>query len=251
MENYTTYCWWTGDNELSENRKKSLETMKIAPGGNIVFIDKNNLKDYILTEHPLHEGYQYLSPIQKGDYLKCYFMHHYGGGYSDIKQTSKPWTEYFDRLGKDKNLYAIGYSERAPNHVAYLEDCRLDPQESIKCRTNTLSEDGKSWTSQHLTNNWTKLIGCGLMICRKNTPFTRDWWEALNEKMDGYLEELKKYPAQWPRDSHNHVNPNTGEKSKYPIAWAVLHGHVYHPLTLKYHKNIDQDLTYPVMSNYQ
>ena len=89
------------------------------------------------------------------------------------------------------------------------------------------------------------------MICRKNTPFTRDWWEALNEKMDGYLEELKKYPAQWPRDSHNHVNPNTGEKSKYPIAWAVLHGHVYHPLTLKYHKNIDQDLTYPVMSNYQ
>ena len=91
MENYTTYCWWTGDNELSENRKKSLETMKIAPGGNIVFIDKNNLKDYILTEHPLHEGYQYLSPIQKGDYLKCYFMHHYGGGYSDIKQTSKPW----------------------------------------------------------------------------------------------------------------------------------------------------------------
>ena len=217
MKNYTTYCWWTGDNELSENRKRSLEAMKVAPGGNIVFIDNKNLSDYILPEFPLHEGYQYLSPIQKGDYLKCYFMHHYGGGYSDIKQTSRPWTEYFDRINKNP----------------------------------TLNDSGTAWSSEHLKSNWGKLIGCGLMICRKNTPFTLDWWNALNEKMDGYLAELKKYPGQWPRDSYNHMNPHTGERSKYPIPWATLHGHVYHPLTLKYHKNIDQDLTYPVMEDYR
>tara|TARA_R110002074_G_scaffold400357_1_gene595636 strand:+ start:1087 stop:1842 length:756 start_codon:yes stop_codon:yes gene_type:complete len=251
MKNYTTYCWWTGDNKLSENRKRSLEAMKAAPGGNIVFIDNKNLSDYVLPEVPLHEGYQYLSPIQKGDYLKCYFMHHYGGGYSDIKRTSKPWTEYFDRINKNPNLYAIGYSERSPDHVACLEDCRLDPSSSKHCRTNTLNDSGTTWSSEHLKSNWDKLIGCGLMICRKNTPFTLDWWNALNEKMDGYLAELKKYPGQWPRDSYNHINPHTGERSKYPIPWATLHGHVYHPLTLKYHKNIDQDLTYPVMEGYR
>ena len=249
MENYTTYCWWTGDNELSENRKRSLEAMKVAPGGNIVFIDKQSLNDYILPEYPLHEGYQYLSPIQKGDYLKCYFMHHYGGGYSDIKQTSKPWTEYFDRMNTNKELYAIGYQEMESNHVARLENCRLDPTKSKYCRDYTM--DGDSWSSKHLKQEWNKLIGCGLMICRKNTPFTLDWWNALNEKMDGYLEELKKCPGQWPRDSHNHINPNTGEKSKYPIAWAVIHGNVYHPLTLKYHNHIDQDLPRPDMRNYQ
>ena len=75
--------------------------------------------------------------------------------------------------------------------------------------------------------------------------------DMQDEKMDAYLSELKKHPAQWSRDCYNHINPSTGERSKYPIAWAVLHGHVFHPLTLKYSKNIDQDLTYPVMGDYQ
>ena len=251
MENYTTYCWWTGDNELSENRKRSLESMKFAPGGNIVFIDKYSLSNYILPDVPLHEGYKYLSPIQKGDYLKCYFMHHCGGGYSDIKRTSKPWTEYFDRIINNKNLYAIGYAERDPGHVACLENCRLDASKSKYCREFTLNDAGDRWSSQQIKQNWNKLIGCCLMICRKNTPFTLDWWNALNEKMDGYLKELKKHPGQWPRDSHNHINPNTGEKSKYPIPWAVIHGNIYHPLTLKYHDHIDRDLTYPITNNYR
>ncbi len=251
MENYTTYCWWTSDNELSDNRKRSLESMQKAPGGNIIFINRDTLSNYILPEVPLHEGYQYLSPIQKGDYLKCYFMHHYGGGYSDIKQTLRPWAEYFDRINNNKNLYVIGYGEREVGHVARIENCRLDASKSVYCKDLTLSEDGKSWSSHHIRNGWKQLIGNGLFICRKNTPLTLDWWNGLNEKMDGYLEELKKYPGKWPRDAYNHINPYTKENSKYPIPWAVIHGNIFHPLTLKYHKHINQDLPYPVMSNYQ
>ena len=249
-QNTTIWCWWTGDNQMSKNRKKCLNSMHQSMGGNLVFINKINLGRYILPEAPIHEGYQYLSPIQKGDYLKCYFMHHYGGGYSDIKKTEVSWAPYFDKINSNKDLYAIGYSEKHPNHVACLEDCRLDPTKSKYCRDFTLSEDGKSWSSHYLKTEWKKLIGNGSFICKKNTPLTLGWWNGLNEKMDGYLEELKKNPGKWGRDCYNHPNPDTGEKSKYPIAWAVLHGHIFHPLTLKHHKNIDQTLPYPEMGGY-
>jgi hypothetical protein len=250
MVNNTVYCWWTGESELSDNRKRSLDSMLSCPGGNICFIDKASLSDYILDEHPLHDGYEFLSDIQKGDYLKCYFMHHYGGGYSDIKRAIKPWSEYFEKINNDENLYAIGYKEKNIDGVACLEDCSLNPEKSKFCRNFTLSEDGKAWSSSHIRNNWKKLIGNGCFICKKNTPLTTDWWNALNEKMDGYLDMLKKNPAQWARDSGGHVNPNTKKISQYPIKWAVLHGHIFHPLTLKYYKNINQDLPHPIMENY-
>ena len=226
--------------------------MKKIHGNALIFINHDNLENYIVPGYPIHEGYKYLSEIQKGDYLKCYFMHHHGGGYSDIKQfrSTMSWKTYFDKLNENNDLYAMGYPERDAGGVAYLEDCRLDPKKSIHCVHNTLTPDGESWSSEHIKKNWQKLIGCGSVICKKGTPFTLDWWNGVNEKMDGYLEELKKHPSQWERDCYNHVNPKTGQKSKYPIPWAVLHGHVFHPLVLKYYKHIDQGLPYPVMVGY-
>ena len=101
-----------------------------------------------------------------------------------------------------------------------------------------------------MRDNWYKLIGNGGFIFRPNTDLTLDWWNGLTEKMDGYLPELKKYPGQWARDAHGHVIPETGEKSKYPIPWAVICGNILHPLTLKYTDKIDKDLPYPDCVNY-
>ena len=84
---YKIYCWWLNDEDMSTNRQTSLNQLKQTTGCEIVFITKKTLENYILHDYPLHEGYKYLSEIQQGDYLKCYFMHHYGGGYSDIKKT--------------------------------------------------------------------------------------------------------------------------------------------------------------------
>jgi hypothetical protein len=39
-------------------------------------------------------------------------MHHYGGGYSDIKKTLGSWITFFDQINDDDNLYAIGYGEK-------------------------------------------------------------------------------------------------------------------------------------------
>jgi hypothetical protein len=247
LEKKTIWLWWTGENELSSRRMESYQQFcEINKDCNIQLITREQIKDL----PDLHEGYEYLSEIQKGDYLKAYFMHHHGGGYSDIKKTPASWAPYFDRIISNNNLMAIGYAEKAPGHVAFLEGCRLDPKESRYCRDFTLNEQGQ-WSSKQIKQNWFKLIGNGCFICRKNTSLTQDWWAGLTEKMDGYLEELKKYPSAWPRDSHDYTNPNTGEKSKYPIPWAVICGNIFHPLTLKYCESIDRDLPYPVMQGYQ
>jgi hypothetical protein len=87
--NKIIYCFWTGDNQLTPNRINGLKTMKENLNVDIKLIDKNNLNDYIIPEHPLHDGYKYLSLNHKSDYLRCYFMNFYGGGYSDIKPFSK------------------------------------------------------------------------------------------------------------------------------------------------------------------
>ena len=245
------YCWWLNEEDMSDNRKRSLDNLISVSGCEVIFITKDSLDSFILKDYPLHEGYQYLSEIQKGDYLKCYFMHHYGGGYSDIKKTLGPWSSFFDDLRIDKNIYAIGYSEADPGHVARLENCTLNPKNSKYCLEFTTDSDGNNWSSEHLKNNWNLLIGNGAFICKKNTPFTLDWWLGLNEKMDGYLELIKDNPSSWPRDSREHINPKTNLPSKYPISWAVLNGNIFHPLTLKYKNNIKRNLHYPVVTNYQ
>jgi hypothetical protein len=245
------YCWWMNKDEMSENRKNSLRQLKEKSECEVIFIDKKNLGDYVLPDYPLHEGFQYLSEIQQGDYLKCYFMHHYGGGYSDIKKTTGSWIEFFNKINNDSDLYCIGYGEVDPGHIARLENCTLDPSKSKYCLDFSTNDDKTKWDSSQIKKNWSLLIGNGSFICKKNTPFTTDWWNALNEKMDGYLPQLKENPSKWSRDSKGSVNPNTNEISKYPISWAVINGNIFHPLSLKYHKNILNTLHYPVTINYQ
>ena len=249
--NYKIYCFWLNEEEMSDNRKKSLDNLRNVTDCEIVFIDKYTLPNYILPEYPLHEGYEYLSEVHKSDYLRCYFMHHYGGGYSDIKQTLGSWVPFFDKLYSDENIYCIGYAEKSVNDVAILEMCTLNPVQSKYCIEYSTNESGNEWDSTQIRQNWSSLIGNGAYICKKNTKFTKDWLLRLNEKMDGYLGQLKANPARWERDARGHINPNNGNVSEYPIGWSVIHGNIFHPLCLKYKNNIINDLHYPVCINYK
>jgi len=71
--------------------------MEEITGCKVCCVYKDDLSKYIL-EHPLHEAYEYLSETHKADYLRTYFMHFYGGGYSDIKRSSGSWLKAFDDL---------------------------------------------------------------------------------------------------------------------------------------------------------
>ena len=209
------YCFWTGDNRMPTNREKSLEQLREKTNGYIILITPKNLKNYILNEHPLHPGYQYLSDIHKADYLRTYFMHFYGGGYSDIKKTRGNWVNSYLELINNPDRWICGYQE-IEGGVAYPP----------------------------LKDNYKDLVGNCAYICKPNTPLTTDWYNEMIKLLDNKYTSLKENPAK----SNYDCSPS---KSGYPIEWNELLGRIFHKVSYNYKDKILQTLPQPIFENYR
>ena len=214
LENNKIVCFWTGDNNMSNNRLEAIENLKQVSECNIVLIKKNDIESYILKEHPLHPAFEYLSETHKADYLRTYFMHFYGGGYSDIKKTTGSWKQSFEKL-KNSDKWICGYRE-VQYGVAY----------------------------QPLSNEWEKFIGNGAYICKPQTPFTTEWYNEMIKLLDTKLEKLKEHPSSRPDNS-------TEKGTNYPIEWNEMLGRIFHRVIYKYLDHISYDLSLPIFVNYR
>jgi len=157
-KNKVVYCFWTGTNEMSNNRISCLIQMHEKIGIPIVLVTLKNLDYFILREH-LHPAYEYLSETHKSDFLRVYFMHFFGGGYSDIKYPSGSWINSFEKLQRAKELYMIGYDN-------------INNGEHV-----------------HLSS----------FICKPSTYLTKDWYDEIIKILDEKLELLKQYPSTGPQ----------------------------------------------------
>jgi hypothetical protein len=229
--NKKVFCFWMNDGELPEIRKKNLQLLSLNCGVPVELITKYNLNDWIIENEPLHPSFEFLSEVHKSDYLRCYFMHHYGGGYSDIKNVQGSWVGFFNFLVSTDKFDVIGYQEQHPDHIA-----------------NTVLDDFEPFDNEVLKENYNLLIGCGAFICKPKTSFTEEWFELVNKKLSQYYDLLKSNPAQHPRD---HKKPNTISPSNYPLYWSGILGNIFHPLCFKHRNRIMRELHYPIMSNYQ
>ena len=75
---------------MFDNRKRCLESL-VNTECEIELVTPSNLNDWVLPNRRLHAAYENLSAIHRSDYLRAYFMHHYGDGYAGIKLTSASW----------------------------------------------------------------------------------------------------------------------------------------------------------------
>lgn len=224
--NKRIFIFWTGHNTLSENRMRSIQNMHEVCGVPIILISPYNLVDWIVPGYPLHPAYEYLSLVHKADYLRCYFMHHHGGGYSDIKMQKESWLSSFEALDENKMCYGNGYTE-VEGGVACIDDQQL---------------------YQEMNTNYKSLIGNGAYIFKSYTRFTEEWYNQLHSVLDQKLELLKDNPAKQPRD---HLNLWLGnEYSKYPLKWTEILGNIFHPLVYKYQKQILHTLAAPSFEGY-
>ena len=218
------YCFWTGLNKMSDNRLKSLAELISNAQIPVKLITPNNLDQYI--KEPLHPAYPLLSNVHKSDYLRCYFMHHWGGGYSDIKAHHNSWQSALKNLNSKENKIAAGYRE------FYWGSCTIESHFS-NTSTKNLNKD--------LNLHYAYLLGNGSFIFKPYSAFTEEWINELHHRLDLHFAELKENPG-------NIYGDNPG----YPLPWTYILGQIFHPLCLKYHHKliIDDDLL-PQLKNYR
>ncbi len=212
------YAFWGDRNELTPSRKKSLEVIRENIGVKFCFVTPDNLEDYILADHPLHEAFSHLSSVHKSDYLRCYFMHHYGGGYTDVKQQQNSWQQAFEELN-NSDSYVMGYPETGVRGIA--------PTGGV------LEKDLKRY--------WKNLLGNCAYICKPRTQFSSEWYNEMLARMDCFSKELKLHPG-------NAYGDNEG----YPVPWSYIAGQIFHPLCLKHHtKTLKSKRLMPNFKNYR
>lgn len=193
LNDHIIIAFWTGTNEMSESRRWHMEMFKQQCGCQFLLITPDNLDQYLHPDHPIHPSYPYLSETHKSDYLRTYFMHFYGGGYSDIKMTRGDWNPHFDNLINSDDKWICGYPENDINHI------------------NCVS----------VRDLYQSLIGTMAFICKPQTPFTTQWYNAMVKLLDEKLEELKENPSSFPQD-----RKDIG--SKYPLYWTEMLGEIFH-----------------------
>lgn len=223
MLNRKIYCFWVGNNntEMNENRKRGLASLYVNSKCDVILVDNDNLHTFILEDHPLHEGFQYLSDVHKADYLRTYFMHHYGGGYSDIKPCTWDWNPYFNALENDEQAFGIGA-----------------PEDEFEF---SVTPKQRPWLGKY----WDKLMTNDLYIFKPKTEFTNKWYNKLLEIMDLKLDLLKKYPAVMPREAADTYITN------YPIEWGEILLEIFHPLCYEYTDKLIKTMPLPVTNEYR
>lgn len=223
-----TFCIWAGLNSMSAQRMQALLSIQFNTGCPVVCLTAANLGEWQHPDQPFHPAFDFLSATHKADYLRCYLMHHYGGGYTDIKHTQRPWRPFFERLQSHPGQDGLGYTEIGPNGVAPVPPPMGDA----------------------LRANYLKLIGLCAFVFRRQSPFTYQWFSQTQHLLDAKLDALRANPARHPQDQMN--APFTdGTLSPYPLAWTELLGNVFHPLVLQMCARILHDEIAPAFSNYR
>lgn len=202
------FCFWTGENAMSEARRAAFDAMEADMGVPVTLITPENLSDWIVPGAPLHPTYESLSSVHRSDYLRAYFMWHYGGGYSDIKRPTSQWVDAWDAFA-DPKVWISGYPEVS---------------------SRSCGGDGHTSLGREIHRNFPRLVGFGAFIVRPKTPFAREWIREIERRLDYYYEELRAAPGgTW------------GEEKGYPLKWIEIGSDVFHPLQLKYLRHVHQE----------
>jgi len=215
------WCFWANLNNLTTNRKKSLDLLYKFAGVDIELVTENSIYDLEIKECPIHEGFKYLSDTDKGDYARCYLTHHYGGGYTDIKPFTMNWNKYFDYL-ENPIIDLVGPPEPGPYAIAY--------------------EPAKS--------DYHNLVCVHKYILRKKSIISTEWYKEVNKLLDENLISLISNPGWYhPRAVSKNINPTgvfQNEDNKiytpnYPMFWNYS-GSIFHKIQHKYKYRISTSM---------
>lgn len=221
------YSAWMGPGEMTANREAALLTLVRNTGCPHAHVTRDNLVEWIDPQFPLHPAFPYLSAVHQCDYLRCYLQHVHGGGYTDIKPTSKSWRPFFHLL-EASPAYGLGYTEIGPHSIARVGGA----------------------IEQEMQANYQQIVGVCAMIFRPRTQFTTEWFKRLNQLLDSKLEAVLRSPARHPQDRYG-AQFTDGSSSTYPFAWTEVGGDIFHPMAYAYRAHILHADIAPSFQNYR
>lgn len=218
---------WMGPGPMTTAREAALNAVTIHCGVPFHFVSNHNLKSWVHPDYPIHSAFRYLSAVHQCDYLRCYLLHVYGGGYTDIKPSRHNWNKFFAMHELAQKMGA-GYTEVAPHGVARVG--------------GELEAEMKA--------NYQQLIGVCSLIMEPSTEFTQLWFDKVHNLLSQNEEALSLYPARHPQD-HFGVKFQSGESSKYPLPWTGIGGDIFHPLVYRFNDNFLHLNMAPEFNNYR
>lgn len=226
LQSNTIFCMWTGTNPMSAQRINALWSIFNHTHCPVAFINHDSYKDWELEDAPFHPAFTHLSETHKSDYLRCYLMHHYGGGYTDLKLTHQSWIPLFEQF-RNSNALALGYQE-IPNGIPHVSGALGD----------------------EIRAHYSELIGLCAFIFKRRTALTTQWLELTHRVLDSKLEALKTHPAKHPQDQFGVLFDNQ-YPSPYPLRWAELLGEVFHPLIYAHKGDLMLANIAPIFHSYR
>ena len=196
------FCMWPGTDKISEDRITELYSIFSNTHCPVVFLNGESYKKWELPEHPFQPGFAYLSETHRSDYLRIYLLHHFGGGYTDIKFTYKQWDTAFETL-KNSDAYGLGYALQSTNAVGMSPRHDNSPELAL------------------YKAHYSELIGHVALICKQGTPFTSDLLSRMHLLMDEKFQLLMENPSRDKKDSFGKVLAD-GSVSAYPFNYVEL-----------------------------
>ena len=222
-------CWFGGYEQnipyMCENRYAAFLSLIKHINIPICLITNNNYLSFVKEEYPLHPAFEYLSGVHKSDYFRCYMLQHYGGGYHDVKHRNSGWEDYWndDNWLSNDSIWMFGRREKNKGAIG----------------------------DRSIRTKFSKLATMGWIICKPNTPYTKELLSSINKILDDKMNGLKKFPG-YESKGYYYDNPfNPAPENGYPLRWLEILGEIFHPLMLKYTEHIKFGLPDALKKRYK
>jgi hypothetical protein len=151
-------------------------------------------------------------------------MRHYGGGYHDVKPTSRRWDEAWEIFARNESIWMLGIPEFKPNDIGCDEEyatlAKVPPCDTVRA-------------------SYPKLLSFGAFLMRPFTPLTDGWYNAIHQRLDSKYQQLLLHPTPYSKCCQY---KNTMEERNYPFNYTELGGNALHPFQLKYNEYIQPGL---------
>ena len=195
----------------------------------VILLTHKNYKYFEKKGHPIHKAFEYLSANHKSDYLRAYMLHYYGGAYHDVKWRIESWKNEWKKANwtKDENIWIYGRKEKNQNAIGYPPGMK------------------------HIQKEYNKLVTMCWVICKKNTKYTQELIDKIENILDQKYQKLIKFPGYKSSGYYSSKPFSPAEENNYPLRWLELMGEIFHPLMLKYNSKIKFGLPDTLKKTYK